>query len=101
MIRRPPRSTLFPYTTLFRSIRRSAARDSASPGGEGRGEGEGSPRRTNALANGRWAQLRSPHNAAGHCWLGETVGLSLQNSSSRFVWRRLVPPHPCPLPQGE
>src|SRR5688572_31498286 len=26
MIRRPPRSTLFPYTTLFRSPRRSAAR---------------------------------------------------------------------------
>src|SRR2546427_1569658 len=26
MIRRPPRSTLFPYTTLFRSLR-SAARD--------------------------------------------------------------------------
>src|SRR3712207_8484813 len=25
MIRRPPRSTLFPYTTLFRSQRRSAA----------------------------------------------------------------------------
>src|SRR6266536_5771681 len=25
MIRRPPRSTLFPYTTLFRSIRRPAA----------------------------------------------------------------------------
>src|SRR2546427_7054915 len=25
MIRRPPRSTLFPYTTLFRSRRRSAA----------------------------------------------------------------------------
>src|SRR3989442_7760678 len=24
MIRRPPRSTLFPYTTLFRSIRQSA-----------------------------------------------------------------------------
>src|SRR3712207_8614716 len=26
MIRRPPRSTLFPYTTLFRSLRRLAAR---------------------------------------------------------------------------
>src|SRR2546430_9681553 len=26
MIRRPPRSTLFPYTTLFRSRRRRAAR---------------------------------------------------------------------------
>src|SRR5689334_24581917 len=25
MIRRPPRSTLFPYTTLFRSTRRGAA----------------------------------------------------------------------------
>src|SRR2546430_8428371 len=27
MIRRPPRSTLFPYTTLFRSIRRSFEQD--------------------------------------------------------------------------
>src|SRR2546426_7722482 len=27
MIRRPPRSTLFPYTTLFRSIRVTAAAD--------------------------------------------------------------------------
>src|SRR3712207_6872578 len=26
MIRRPPRSTLFPYTTLFRSARRPASR---------------------------------------------------------------------------
>src|SRR5471032_3467711 len=31
MIRRPPRSTLFPYTTLFRSIRR---RDQPPPGCE-------------------------------------------------------------------
>src|SRR2546421_7165126 len=33
MIRRPPRSTLFPYTTLFRSpeSRRTPARCSASP----------------------------------------------------------------------
>src|SRR2546430_13208961 len=29
MIRRPPRSTLFPYTTLFRSVRRSATRHGA------------------------------------------------------------------------
>src|SRR3982750_4952423 len=27
MIRRPPRSTLFPYTTLFRSIQYAAAND--------------------------------------------------------------------------
>src|SRR3712207_8477146 len=31
MIRRPPRSTLFPYTTLFRSCRRTSA-DSAASG---------------------------------------------------------------------
>src|SRR5690349_24078563 len=30
MIRRPPRSTLFPYTTLFRSRRRSPARTAPS-----------------------------------------------------------------------
>src|SRR2546422_7700032 len=29
MIRRPPRSTLFPYTTLFRSEQRSERRDRA------------------------------------------------------------------------
>src|SRR5574342_831349 len=27
MIRRPPRSTLFPYTTLFRSVRKAAERN--------------------------------------------------------------------------
>src|SRR5574341_2077250 len=35
MIRRPPRSTLFPYTTLFRSVlgcARAFARPSARPG---------------------------------------------------------------------
>src|SRR5258707_10138402 len=29
MIRRPPRSTLFPYTTLFRSVPRNSQADSA------------------------------------------------------------------------
>src|SRR5687768_955782 len=32
MIRRPPRSTLFPYTTLFRSVRRQAPTDQADAG---------------------------------------------------------------------
>src|SRR2546429_2599486 len=34
MIRRPPRSTLFPYTTLFRSDRPGRGK---CPGGDGRG----------------------------------------------------------------
>src|SRR6266702_7374063 len=39
MIRRPPRSTLFPYTTLFRSLRcgcRGASRRARSPPGPAR-----------------------------------------------------------------
>src|SRR3712207_8897655 len=40
MIRRPPRSTLFPYTTLFRSGGRAARRPSQPPG---RDEEEGHP----------------------------------------------------------
>src|SRR5438874_9180090 len=31
MIRRPPRSTLFPYTTLFRSLFRATLQPAASP----------------------------------------------------------------------
>src|SRR5258705_9311869 len=41
MIRRPPRSTLFPYTTLFRSVEEAdadaqAVEQAAQPGTEGR-----------------------------------------------------------------
>src|SRR5256885_12152847 len=34
MIRRPPRSTLFPYTTLFRSSSNWRSCDASAPGGE-------------------------------------------------------------------
>src|SRR2546430_10271021 len=34
MIRRPPRSTLFPYTTLFRSLFRDAAKRGTAPKSE-------------------------------------------------------------------
>src|SRR5256885_9981552 len=44
MIRRPPRSTLFPYTTLFRSLgksdRQTASRFHASAGKSARGYGD-------------------------------------------------------------
>src|SRR2546430_3482552 len=39
MIRRPPRSTLFPYTTLFRSLWPGAGPDSRPPGAQRRVEG--------------------------------------------------------------
>src|SRR3712207_7614441 len=37
MIRRPPRSTLFPYTTLFRSDRRRSGIDRTGPASVGPG----------------------------------------------------------------
>src|SRR5258708_32727601 len=42
MIRRPPRSTLFPYTTLFRSDFIRYAREQHIPVGPGRGSAAGS-----------------------------------------------------------
>src|SRR3712207_8967782 len=39
MIRRPPRSTLFPYTTLFRSPVRGRERPERRRAREGRGQG--------------------------------------------------------------
>src|SRR3712207_7401846 len=41
MIRRPPRSTLFPYTTLFRSANACSARGHGWPGPGGGGQGTG------------------------------------------------------------
>src|SRR3712207_8159290 len=41
MIRRPPRSTLFPYTTLFRSVLPAAPRAGRGAGDGGRAPGRG------------------------------------------------------------
>src|SRR5947208_11632113 len=64
MIRRPPRSTLFPYTTLFRSGSgrgsdtgdgdRRARQARARPGGGGRGE------RVAARSEEHTSELQSP-----------------------------------------
>src|SRR2546427_4896840 len=42
MIRRPPRSTLFPYTTLFRSAAAESGEQGAAPRGD-RGGVDGAP----------------------------------------------------------
>src|SRR3712207_7596616 len=47
MIRRPPRSTLFPYTTLFRSL---SLADAVRPDLELRGSVSGTARLTGSLA---------------------------------------------------
>src|SRR2546428_5574094 len=65
MIRRPPRSTLFPYTTLFRSLREQASlgqdadEDQGHPGAQ-----ESSRRRRRRLAT-RERQSRHPSESSG------------------------------------
>src|SRR2546427_3509994 len=57
MIRRPPRSTLFPYTTLFRS---GPCAGRLPDGAAGAGQGAGADRRTAAVA----AQPRSEEHTS-------------------------------------
>src|SRR2546427_9509327 len=81
MIRRPPRSTLFPYTTLFRSAR-------ADPAGAVQGQGS---RRGRHLHH-----ARGPCDACGHLrphlqpqWRSEEHTSELQ-SQSNLVCRLLL-----------
>src|SRR3712207_7344892 len=55
MIRRPPRSTLFPYTTLFRSAAASIGRRHRCLVPERRGQGLGSNRNAENAAPGQIA----------------------------------------------
>src|SRR6266536_4210833 len=58
MIRRPPRSTLFPYTTLFRSAPLRPCRTSWS--GSSRGDG-------------RWRDRKSTRLNSSHEWISYAV----------------------------
>src|SRR2546430_13571169 len=70
MIRRPPRSTLFPYTTLFRSRERPLLRPSFGPrvrglraaGGELRGERGHQHLRVVARSEEHTSELQSQSN---------------------------------------
>src|SRR3712207_8060767 len=63
MIRRPPRSTLFPYTTLFRSPQRVPSPEEAASvsGGVRRQESVVSRRRSHLLADRKSTRLNSSH----------------------------------------
>src|SRR2546427_1254166 len=68
MIRRPPRSTLFPYTTLFRSLAYSVARpaeDSRAP--------NSSAFRTGCPASRRWIDRKSTRLNSSHSQISYAV----------------------------
>src|SRR5947208_9023411 len=60
MIRRPPRSTLFPYTTLFRSADKAGKRRQADEAEERRGEADDGERRA-ANQAGVVGDIFAPH----------------------------------------
>src|SRR5207247_10135748 len=62
MIRRPPRSTLFPYTTLFRSAT-AASPAAGRPGPAGRA----------ARAPATWADRKSTRLNSSHEWISYAV----------------------------
>src|SRR3712207_7611525 len=59
MMRRPPRSTLFPYTTLFRSVRRLDLRDRGRP--LRRADGRGRKQKGRRRAEAQEVELESVH----------------------------------------
>src|SRR3712207_8778070 len=76
MIRRPPRSTLFPYTTLFRSIVVAPARIAAS-----------------AQQHRKSGSLRLPSSAlhstsSACCRASETLLVTASRTSSRLIRSR-------------
>src|SRR3712207_7604751 len=80
MIRRPPRSTLFPYTTLFRSRSEGAAAGSSrgfahtSCGGPARASGWRPGRRRSGRVNRReWSDRKSTRLNSSHANISYAV----------------------------
>src|SRR3712207_8178497 len=91
MIRRPPRSTLFPYTTLFRSdVHARGAQAAAQP------DGEVAPARAAARQNGGAARDRVQRLGAAAEEVGQLAETRSEEHTSELqsrqslVWRFLL-----------
>src|SRR2546427_5374303 len=85
MIRRPPRSTLFPYTTLFRSRgqrQRRVSRAGSHAGGGGAAAGRG-PRAARGHGDGTVHAGRAAGRAAG---AGDRKSTRLNSSHSQISY---------------
>src|SRR3712207_7425832 len=100
MIRRPPRSTLFPYTTLFRSGARNPNR---CGGGPGRGQPAGRPAADPSAAGGarrrvarrvRRADRKSTRLNSSHANISYAVFCLKKNITTHLT----PPPSPPPAP---
>src|SRR5256885_13039729 len=80
MIRRPPRSTLFPYTTLFRSVLREARADARRPAGLLHGQLAGPGRER---SEEHTSELQSPCNIVCRLLLEKKKNVSLAYHKSK------------------
>src|SRR5438876_5820632 len=96
MLRRPPRSTLFPYTTLFRSLHC----DARAAGGNARGVRRARPRQ-------RYARARRPrpspsrseeHTSELQSPVHLVCRLLLEKKKKRFSWQISTKPPPTQTP---
>src|SRR6516164_4897748 len=88
MTRRPPRSTLFPYTTLFRSYPRRRPRRGALP------LRRGEPLARRARQDRKSTRLNSSHSSISYAVFGlkkKKIAVSVGRPSNRHVGR-------CPYP---
>src|SRR2546423_9981623 len=87
MIRRPPRSTLFPYTTLFRSPRsdtcRRASRGTRSPADPPAGSARRRPRTS-------WAPSRPAHRGGIRVRVRSEEHTAELPALAHLVWRLLL-----------
>src|SRR2546430_11002793 len=92
MIRRPPRSTLFPYTTLFRSHRFPAARNpwdlERMPGGSSSGSGAAlaAGMAFGALGSDTGGSIRGPASLCGIAGLKPTYGRCSRSGVLTLSW---------------
>src|SRR5256885_4613765 len=85
MIRRPPRSTLFPYTTLFRSVLGDDAARSGAEQGHGLGIVLVELQRAGELRIEAW-----DGRSQAECRIDQTVGASTDRKSTRLNSSHLV-----------
>src|SRR5260370_27648207 len=101
MIGRPPRSTLFPYTTLFRSAQRRAhAPDEMAPGLQGLGLRVGRDRADEkAEIVGRHGPARDARQSRlSQDRQGTRLNSShTSNSYAAFCFTKKITPNPAPL----
>src|SRR5256885_2565895 len=89
MIRRPPRSTLFPYTTLFRSCWRSVHRPTTGREFFGRGESLVGQRQERVEVGGQEEEIRDEHRRRETSQPGDP-GVEQDRKSTRLNSSHLV-----------